>query len=90
MLKEYLPIIIGAAVVGGVFAILWWSGNLARLTTFVQETKEELKKCTWPTWEELRGSTVVVMISIAILGIFTFVIDRVIYALVMWMTRGFA
>ena len=59
-MREYLPIIIGAAIVGGIFAILWWSGNLARLTTYVQETKEELKKCTWPTWDELKGSTVVV------------------------------
>ena len=89
-MKEYLPIIIGAAIVGAIFAYLWASGNLARLTKYVQETKEELKKCTWPTWEELKGSTVVVMISIAILGMFTFVVDRLIYAVVLWMTRGTA
>jgi hypothetical protein len=33
--------------------------------------REELKKCTWPTWEELKGSTVLIMISIALLGGFT-------------------
>ena len=85
-MREYLPIIIGAAIVGGIFAILWWSGNLARLTTYVQETREELKKCTWPTWDELKGSTVVVTISIAILGVFTVGIDLVIAMVVRWMT----
>jgi preprotein translocase subunit SecE len=84
--KEYLPIIIGAAIVGGIFAILWWSGNLARLSLYVQETKEELKKCTWPTWDELKGSTVVVLLSIAILGVFTVGVDFVIALVVRWMT----
>ena len=45
----------------------------------MQETREELKKCSWPTWEELKGSTVVIMISIALLGAFTEVVDRILY-----------
>jgi preprotein translocase subunit SecE len=85
--KEYLPIIIGTAIVGGVFAILWWSGYLVRLTTYVQETREELKKCTWPSWDELKGSTVVVTISIAILGAFTIGVDFVLALVVRWMTQ---
>jgi preprotein translocase subunit SecE len=36
---------------------------------------EELKKCTWPTWEELNGSTIVVIVSVALLGGFTVLID---------------
>ena len=74
-------------MVGGIFALLWWSGNLARLTTYVQETKEELKKCTWPSWDELKGSTVVVMISVAILGLFTVGVDVVLAFFVRWMTQ---
>ena len=80
-MKEYLPIIIGAAVVLGIFAVLWWSGYLTRLTTYIQETKEELKKCTWPTWEELKGSTIVVAISILLLGGFTVAVDQVFFRL---------
>ena len=49
------------------------------LAIYVQETREELKKCSWPTWEELKGSTVLIMISIALLGAFTEVVDRVLY-----------
>ena len=86
-MKDYLPIIIGAAVVGGIFALLWWSGYLARISVYVQETKEELKKCTWPSWDELKGSTVVVMISVVILGLFTVGVDVVLALFVRWMTQ---
>jgi preprotein translocase subunit SecE len=35
----------------------------------------ELKKCTWPTRQELTESTVVVIVSVAILTAFVAVID---------------
>ena len=81
-MKEYLSVIIWALVIGGVFVYLWRKGELMRISRYVQETREELKKCTWPTWDELKGSTLVVMISIALLGAFTVVVDRVLYMLV--------
>ena len=64
------------------FAILWWKGYLVRLANYVRETREELRKCTWPTWEELKGSTVVVVISILLLGGFTVGVDYLFYYLV--------
>ena len=67
-----------------VFAFLWRKGYLLRLSNYVQETREELKKCTWPSRDELKGSTVVVMISILILGLFTVVIDFAILKFVNW------
>jgi preprotein translocase subunit SecE len=66
-------------VIGSVFAYLWWQGQIRRFATYVQETREELKKCTWPTWEELKGSTVLITITIALMGLFTMVVDRVLY-----------
>ena len=62
-------------VVGAIFAFLWSKGYLQRLTDYVKQTREELRKCTWPTWEELKGSTVVVAISIFLLGGFTVLVD---------------
>jgi preprotein translocase subunit SecE len=47
------------------------------LKTFLGEVKAELKKCTWPTRQELVGSTMVVVISVAILGIFVGLSDTV-------------
>jgi preprotein translocase subunit SecE len=67
--------LIWIAVIGVAFAILWWQGQLKRLAAYVAGTREELKKCTWPTWVELKGSTVVVMVAILLLGLFTAVVD---------------
>jgi len=62
-------------VIGSVFAYLWWQGHIRRLGAYCQETWEELKKCSWPTWEELKGSTLLIFITIVLLGLFTFVAD---------------
>ena len=86
-MKDYTQIGIWTGVVAVIFAILWFTGNLAKIRTYVMETREELRKCTWPTWEELRGSTVLVMISIFLLGLFTVVIDQILFVLVNWMVK---
>ena len=65
--------------IGSVFAYLWWQGQIRRFATYVQETREELKKCTWPTWEELKGSTVLIAITIFLLGAFTFAVDQILF-----------
>jgi preprotein translocase subunit SecE len=75
----YISIGIWAALILVAFIVLWRMGYIARLSTYVQATREELKKCTWPTWDELKGSTVVVAISIALLGGFTVVVDRIFF-----------
>lgn len=42
---------------------------------FCLETMAELKKCTWPTRTELTESTLVVIISVSILGVFVMTVD---------------
>lgn len=42
---------------------------------FFGEMVDELKKASWPTWTELRDSTVVVIIGCVLLGIFTSIAD---------------
>ena len=86
-MSDLAKIGIWVAVVGILFGFLWRKGYLARLTDYVQQTREELRKCTWPTWDELKGSTVVVMISIAILGAYTVGVDFVLALCVRWMTQ---
>ena len=77
-MKDNLSLIIGFAVLAGAFAFAWRKGYLLRLTAYVQETQEELKKCTWPSVDELKGSTVVVMVVIALMGLFTVIVDFVV------------
>ena len=78
-MSDWTKILIWAFIVGAIFAYLWWQGQVRQLATYVQETREELKKCSWPTWVELKGSTALIMISIALLGAFTEVVDRILY-----------
>jgi preprotein translocase subunit SecE len=77
IVNDWSKILIWVAVVGVVFGLLWWQGQLQRITVYVQETREELKKCSWPTWEELKGSTLLIAIAIVLMGVFTYVIDRI-------------
>jgi preprotein translocase subunit SecE len=80
-------LIIWLLVAAGIFAFLWYKGYLLRLTAYVRATREELKKCNWPDRQELRQSTVVVMISVALLGLFTAVADLGITAVVNLMNQ---
>ena len=82
MNNDLIKLFVWAAIVGVIFAVLWRKGYLLRLSNYVIETREELRKCTWPTFEELKGSTIVVMITIALMGSFTVVADFVISRLV--------
>ena len=54
---------------------------LKALKTFLGEVKVELKKCTWPTRQELLGSTMVVVISVLIIGVFVGLSDTVLMGL---------
>ena len=70
IVNDLIKIVIGAWS-SAHLRVLWRKGYLLQLTDYVQQTREELRKCTWPTWDELKGSTVVVTISIVLLGGFT-------------------
>ncbi len=64
-------------LVGVVFGVLWSQGKIAQFAGYVRETRTELEKCSWPTWDELKGSTLLIFMSIVILGAFTVVVDFV-------------
>jgi len=51
------------------------------LKTFLGEVKAELKKCTWPSRKELMGSTMVVVVSVIILGVFVGLSDTTLMGL---------
>jgi preprotein translocase subunit SecE len=48
-----------------------------KAAAFINEVKGELKKVSWPTREELIGSTVVVLVTVAILSVFVGICDLV-------------
>jgi len=84
--NEFVKIGIWVAVIGAVFAFLWWRGYLKRFAAYVAETREELRKCTWPTVDELKGLTVLVFVAALALGLFTVVVDFIASKLVLLIT----
>ena len=78
-MSGWTSIIFWAVIVGLLFAYLWWQGQVRQLANYVLETREELKKCSWPTWVELKGSTALIMVSIILMGAFTEMVDRILY-----------
>ncbi|MDA1273249.1 MAG: preprotein translocase subunit SecE [Verrucomicrobia bacterium] len=85
-MQNFTTLIIWVVVVGVAFAILWRKGFLLRVANYISETREELRKCTWPTVQELKGSTTVVMVTIALLGAFTVFVDLIISRFISFIT----
>jgi len=77
--NNWTHIAIWAVLIGAAFGYLWWQGQIQRLAVYVQETREELKKCSWPSWEELKGSTALIGIMILMLSAFIFVVDSILF-----------
>jgi preprotein translocase subunit SecE len=77
-MKDYGPILVAIVAAMVVFTYFWRKGAFVRLSTYWDETMDELKKCTWPTWDELRGSTIVVIVAVGLLGGFTMLVDFVV------------
>ena len=46
-----------------------------KIRVFWGETIVELKKASWPDRTELRDSTIVVIVGVAILGVFVSIVD---------------
>ena len=48
---------------------------IKKIQNFLIDVRFELSKVSWPTWEELKGSTYVVLTLSFILILFLFVVD---------------
>ncbi|MDP6629058.1 MAG: preprotein translocase subunit SecE [Candidatus Marinimicrobia bacterium] len=48
-----------------------------RIKKFFSDVKFEMKKVSWPKWDELKGSTIVVISFSILISIFLFFIDRI-------------
>ena len=52
------------------------TGPVQALTDYVKDVRVEMSKVSWPTREELRESTLVVIIMVFLMMVFIGVIDR--------------
>ncbi len=46
-----------------------------RTVEFLKEVQAELKRTTWPSWKEVRGTTTVVIITVFLFALYLGVVD---------------
>ncbi|MBD3335127.1 MAG: preprotein translocase subunit SecE [Candidatus Eisenbacteria bacterium] len=56
--------------------------KIEQFRTFVGEVVVESKKVTWPTWDDLKASTWVVIVAVFFITIFIFIVDQIISRLI--------
>ena len=56
----------------------WWSGT----KEFFEEVRREMKNVSWPSRDEVLGTTAVVIIATFIFGFFLYVADVVLFRVV--------
>ncbi len=50
---------------------------IKKIRQFLEDVRLELKKVSWPTFDELRGSTYVVLSLAIIVAVFLFIVDLI-------------
>ncbi|RMF08516.1 MAG: preprotein translocase subunit SecE [Candidatus Neomarinimicrobiota bacterium] len=53
-----------------------------KIKQFIDEVQFEMSKVSWPNWNELRGSTYIVLTLSLILAVYLFIVDFVLNRLV--------
>ncbi|HTS76506.1 MAG TPA: preprotein translocase subunit SecE [Bryobacteraceae bacterium] len=52
----------------------------ARVKEYVQELQLEMRRVTWPSWKQVRATTIVVIFSVFAFSAYFFVVDGVVSA----------
>ncbi|MDP7033679.1 MAG: preprotein translocase subunit SecE [Planctomycetota bacterium] len=86
---EVTPALLISIVVFGlvVFLATFYTFQKTSTGEFLIETDKEMRKVSWPTWGELRGSSVVVVIVTVFLGVYLYVIDQVLARVMYFLTN---
>ena len=50
---------------------------MARFTHYLRETSQEMKRVSWPSVAELKESTVVVLVTVLVITVFLFAVDKI-------------
>jgi preprotein translocase subunit SecE len=50
---------------------------IKKIKDYLESVRQEMKKVTWPEWDELKSQTYVVIIATIIFTVFIFVADAV-------------
>jgi len=59
---------------------------IGKIRVFFEETNEELKKCTWPSRDQLLESTLLVIVALVAVALFVTAVDYVLIKLINFVT----
>jgi preprotein translocase subunit SecE len=60
---------------------------LRKAIAYVRDSKDELKKVTWPSRDEVTSFTIVVVVTVVILSIFLWLVDTGLVFLIKYVTK---
>ncbi len=60
------------------------SGTFSRMRSFLTETRSEMKKVTFPSRDEVVGTTIVVLVASVIFAFYLWVADLIILQVFEW------
>jgi preprotein translocase subunit SecE len=78
MSTELIVLLVVVAALGGLGFWLVKAGHWSRGLEFLSEVRAEMRKVTFPTRDEVMGTTVVVLVTSFIFGVFLFLSDQLI------------
>jgi len=50
---------------------------MSSLANYLRETSSEMKRVSWPARHQLWESTIVVMVTVAVITVFLFIVDKI-------------
>ena len=62
-------------------------GRIERPRLFLSEVRNELKRVTWPSAREVRATTVVVIVTSIVMGLYLWGLDLLLDRFVVWILR---
>lgn len=61
--------------------------SIEKIRTFLTEVKTETKKVTWPKYDELKASTVVVVVAVFVITVFISIVDLILNNVINFVMR---
>ena len=64
-------------------------GRIERVRLFISEVRNELKRVSWPSGQEVYATTIVVIVTSVLLGVYLWSLDLAAERLRIWLFRSF-
>ena len=62
----------------------------AQTKNYFEELQQEMRRVTWPTWKQVRATTIVVIVAVFAFALYFFVVDELVARLIDKMFDAFA